>query len=395
MASSPTPTLTSLRDWLAQHPLRLAFLLVAAFVLAAAMWVASGGEANRALETTWYGDNFNARGFERRTLGRALTLPTREAGAQRAPSIAIVENLALPAEQIPILEAGFLDRDAGHRIALIWRNSVQPTITQRLELEPGVALTENVRMASHPGWRGTISGIGIAAGHTSNVPLNLKYIAAQSGSTAQRFDALTRPFQTALSRPSVGEEHSAKARRLWLAPWLGAAVALALGLFAWGGQRFVAPRPLWVAVGIAAASILIISELTHRVAVANTAVSNTRIRSGTLNALSAALKAAPKSAALHVWSGDSRGYELALASAPRVVNVTLKDELIPNTQPVATGDVIVILGRRGVRFDPTRDSLDWGTGTSARVALMGSGEGDAVFAVVSAAASAPTTAGAR
>jgi hypothetical protein len=388
MASSSTPT--PLRDWLGQHPLRLAFLLVSAFVLAAAIWVASGGEANRALETTWYGDNFNARGFERRTLGRALTLPTRETGAQRSPSIAIVENLALPAAQIPILEVGFLDRDAGHRIALIWRNSAQPTITQRLELEPGVALTETVRMASHPGWQGTISGIGIAAGHTSNVPLNLKYIATQSGSSAQRFDALARPFQTALSRPSVGEEHTAKARRLWLAPWLGAAVALALGLFAWGGQRFVAPRPLWVAAGIAAASILIISELTHRVAVADTAVSTMRIRPSTLNALSAALKEAPKSAMLHVWSGDSRGYELALASAPRQVNVTLKNEVIQAARPVAAGDVIAVLGRRGVRFDPTRDSLDWGANTLARVALVGSGEGDAVFAVVSVAATAGT-----
>jgi hypothetical protein len=45
-----------------------------------------------------------------------------------------------------------------------------------------------------------------------------------------------------------------------------------------------------------------------------------------------------------------------------------------------------------VRFDPTRDSLDWGANTLARVALVGSGEGDAVFAVVSVTA---TMAGTR
>jgi hypothetical protein len=377
MASTQSP----IRDWLAKHPLRLAFFLVAAFVAAAAIWVAGGGQANAQVENTWYGDSFNARGFERRTLGRALTLPTRETGAQRAPSIAIVENLALPAAQIPVLEMAFLDRDVGHRIALIWRNSVQPSITQRLELEPNVALNESVRMASHPGWQGTISGIGIVAGHTSNVPLNLKYIATQSGSTAQRFDTLTRPFQATLSRPSVGEEHTAKARRFWLAPWLGAAAVLGLTIIAWGGQRFVAPRPLWIATGIAAASILIISELTHRVAVANTAVSNSLVRPATLNALAAAMKDAPKTAALHVWSGDSRGYELALASAPRRVHVSLKNESIRAAQHLEAGDIIVALGRRGVRFDPIRQSLEWGAGERAQVALVGSGEGDAVFAV--------------
>jgi hypothetical protein len=377
MALNPTP----LRDWLAQHPLRLAIILIASFLLAVAIWVVNGSESRPANEITWYGDTFTARGFERRTLGRALTLPTREAGQERAPSIAIVEKLALPSALVPMLEMGFVDRDAGHRIALIWRNSVEPTITQRLELEPNMALTESVRMASHRGWRGTISGIGIAAGHTSNVPLNLKYIATQPDSMAYRFDLLTRPFQSAFSRATAGEEHTAKARRLWLAPWLGAAAALCLGLFAWGAQRFVAPRPLWLAAAMAGASILVLSELTHRVAVANSSVSIGLIRPSTRSALGAALKDAPKTAALHVWSGDSRGYELALASAPRRVLVTLKNELIPPTQSIASGDIIVVLGRRGVRFDPTLATLDWGPGGRAKVALVGSGDGDAVFKV--------------
>jgi hypothetical protein len=377
MASNSTP----LRDWLAQHPLRLAILLVAAFLFAAAGWVVSGDGGSSANETIWYGDTFNARGFERRTLGRALTLPTREAGRERAPSIAIIENLALPAAQIPVLEMGFVDRDTGHRIALIWRNSGEPTITQRLELEPGAALTESVRMASHRGWRGTISGIGIAAGHTSNVPLNLKYIATQSDSTAQRFDLLTRPFQRAFSRASSGDEHTAKARRLWLAPWLGAGAALCLGLIAWGAQRFMAPRPLWLAATMAGISLLVLSELTHRVAVANSSVSAGLIRPGTRIAVGAALKDAPKTAAMHVWSGDSRGYELALVSAPRRVNVTLKSEPIPPSQSIVPGDIIVVLGRRGVRFDPTQETLDWGEGGRAKVALIGSGDGDAVFTV--------------
>ena len=379
-------TTTSLRDWLALYPLRLALVLVGALILATGLLVSAGGEAKPTLETTWYGDTLNARGFEKRTLGRAITLPTRETGAQRTPSIAIIENLTLPAAQFPMLELSFVDRDLGHRIALIWRNSFEPTVTQRLELEPGVALGESVRMASHRGWQGTISGIGIVAGHMSNVPLNLKSIATVSASSAQRFEMLTRPFQSALSRASVGEEHTAKTRRVWLAPWLGAAAVLALGLLAALTQRFVAPRPLWVAVGIAGAMILVGAELTQRIAVAHSAVSSTLVRPATRSGVSAALTDAPKTSALHVWSGDSRGYEFALASAPRRVHVALKNDALPAAQMVASGDIIVALGRRGVRFDPAQSALEWnvsegGAAQRTRVDLVSAGDGDAVFKV--------------
>jgi hypothetical protein len=377
------------RTTFALHPLRVALVIAALVFSAVGLWVWLGASSTER-ETIWYGDTFNARGFDKRTLGRALSLPTRESAGQRTPSIAVVENIALPAAQIPTIEVSFLERDAGHRIALIWRNTVEPTVTQRLELEPGIALSENVRMASHRGWRGTISGIGIAGGHTNNVPLILKYIATRPNSVEQRFESLSRPFQAALSRPAVGTESTARARRIWIAPWIGLAVVIALGFLAWAGQRFaaMAPRPLWMAAAMAGGMVLVFSELTHRVAVANTGDSSTIVRASTQAALGVALKDLPKTAALHVWSGDARGYEIALASAPRRTHVTLGGGRLPAAQFLQEGDVIVALARRGVRFDPNGGTIAWPSAgntepdAKAKVQLVSAGDGDAVFKVL-------------
>jgi hypothetical protein len=377
------------RTTFALHPLRVALVIAALVFSAVGLWVWLGASSTER-ETIWYGDTFNARGFDKRTLGRALSLPTRESAGQRTPSIAVVENITLPAAQIPTIEVSFLERDAGHRIALIWRNTVEPTVTQRLELEPGIALSENVRMASHRGWRGTISGIGIAGGHTNNVPLVLKYIATRPNSVEQRFESLSRPLQAALSRPAVGTESTARARRIWIAPWIGLAVVVALGFLAWAGQRFaaMAPRPLWMAAAMAGGMVLIVSELTHRVAVANTGDSSTIVRASTQAALGVALKDLPKTAALHVWSGDARGYEIALASAPRRTHVTLGGGRLPAAQFLQEGDVIVALARRGVRFDPNGGTIAWPSAgntepdAKAKVQLVSAGDGDAVFKVL-------------
>jgi hypothetical protein len=380
----------SWRNSFALHPLRVALVIAALVFCSVGLWVWLGSNNSNERATIWYGDTFTARGFDKRTIGRALALPTRESAGQRTPSIAIMENIALPAAQIPSLEVSFLERDVGHRIALIWRNSVEPTVTQRLELEPGIALAESVRIASHRGWRGTISGIGIAGGHTNNVPLVLKYIATQPSSAAQRLESLTRPFQAALSRPAVGTESTARARRVWLAPWLALCVVFALGTLAWAGQRFaaMAPRPIWLSAAMAGGMVLIVSELTHRVAVTNSGQSSTIVRASTLAGLGPALKDAPKPAALHVWSGDARGHEIALASAPRRTHVTLGSERLPAAQFLEAGDTLVVLARRGVRFDPTAGTIAWPSASNAEpdarapVQLISAGDGDAVFKVL-------------
>ncbi len=383
---------SSLSQRLALHPLRAAAVVVALFFVAllASVLRQPSVSAAEMSANTWYGDAFNARGFEKRTLGRAIVLPTREVGAQRAPAIATVEGLSVPSAQFPAAEIVVTERDLGHRVALIWRNSIEPATTQRMELAPGTDRDELVRLASHPGWKGTISGIGVAAGHGASIPLSLMSVRLLPQSASTTWAMLTSGTQIALARPNPGQESVARALRVWPLAWLAAAMVAGLALVAFIGRRFIGEKSAATFLLIAASVVVLSTEAVRAgVNAISHADDGDLTRAETLRAINGAMVSDAtnpnqKSAALHVWSADGRGHEIALAAAPRKTWVRLGADPLPPAATFAANDVVGVLARRGVRYVPASASLEWDVEKvpqRVRVDVIYAGAGDAVFRV--------------
>jgi hypothetical protein len=375
-------------DRLAVHPLRAGALCALLVVGMIAILSLIGGAASNAPDQSWYGDAFAVRGGEKRTLGRALVLPTRESGTQLAPTIATIENLSLAARDYPLAEVTYFERDRAHRLAIIWRNDVEPGVTQRMELESGASHHDLVQLSTHPGWRGTIRGVGLIGGHPNNRPLTVAKFSLLPDTVAARWAQLTGDVQKGLSRPQPGQEAVVKARQMWLLPWwIVGGLLVCLGL-AWAGARRVGPRAVAIAALLATGALTAAGGWVRQTDLADGSTARSVARPATAESLRTALAAAPATATVYVMSGDSRGRELALAVAPRRAIVRLAGDALPLANGVQAGDIFVVLARRGVRYIPKPSGLEWtvavlGADAPQRVAaeLLAAGDGEAVFKV--------------
>ncbi len=375
----------SWRAQIAAHPARAAAFITAALLIFFALWTLARAPHSGPPDMIWYGDQFGARGFEARTLGRGLLLPTREVGGQRASTVAAIENIKIPAAQFPVVLLQFQERDPAHRIAFIWRNDQEPAVTQRLELQGGLALAERVSLASHKGWRGNISGVGVQAGHPGNLPLPLMSAKLIADRLETRVETWTGATQFALSRPLPGQEALAQAYRVWPLSWITLITALVLGALAWVSARGIGAKPAVTALFLIFAALASFTELVRRAGLDEA----TRTASGVVlgrsaAALQVALTDTAATSKVHVWSRDGRGHEIALALAPRRARIHLADDGLPASDVLAEGDTVFVLARRGVRYLPATQMIEWESLAQVQrraVKLISVVDGDAIFRV--------------
>jgi hypothetical protein len=365
--------------------MRIAALLVGLMVVSTLIWAVLGARSASSVAPLFYGESFVARGFDKRTIGATLSLPALEQGAQRVPAIAVVENLSIAAREHPMARLELRNRESKHRVALVWRNSVSPTITQRLEIDGRSQTLERIDLASHRGWTGTITGLGVMAGHPGGAPLVLQSLSLPHDTASERLARVLNGKQTAVSRPIPGQESLARARHVWPLAWICAVGTSIAFLLAWWPGRWLSARAAAVsALGAITALQLGLQSLLPFVAVGAPGRGDIT-RTETLVGISRALADAPPDQMVHVFSGDGRGHELALALAPRRTRVTVGEQPLPAGSSIKANDWVITLGRRRIAFAPQSSSLVWtdSSGTAARVPadVMFAAGGDAVFKV--------------
>jgi hypothetical protein len=342
-------------------------LLLGAFVLAGAIWLANAASSGEKTAPRWYGDQLSARGFSATPVGRSLPIVTQNSGDQRAPALAVVEQISIPSAQFPMLELALRDRALDHRIALVWRADGNPNVTQRLEISPGEEETVRVRLSGHSGWRGNIIGLGVAAGHPSGKPVSVDWIALRPDSAITRLSQLFEYIQMPWGRPFPGQESLSNTATVHPMIWLSAVVCgLMVGILWLLRSRFQFRSSAGLFLGLALA-LLVTTQFATQLNedLGRSAVTSARSRVVLLQQLNNALLGdTQKASRVHIWSSDARGHEFALALAPRRATVRVGVQPLAGSDPLRTGDLVLVLSRRGVRYLPQTKSLEWDDGVS-------------------------------